>query len=73
VPYSSLENVIESSKEAYYLALRQTQGTLSDDAPWRRALDVVCTAKGTRDGTCDRRLSVLDSGYPIPQAHFDTE
>jgi len=33
VPYSSLESVIESSKEAYYLALRQTQGTLGSDAP----------------------------------------
>lgn len=33
VPYSSLENVIETSKEAYYLALRQTQGTLRSDSP----------------------------------------
>jgi Fic family protein len=33
VPYSSLESVIEGSKEAYYLALRQTQGTLDSDAP----------------------------------------
>lgn len=33
VPYSSLESVIEQSKEAYYLALRQTQGTLDDKAP----------------------------------------
>jgi Fic family protein len=33
VPYSSLENVIEQSKEAYYLALRQTQGTIRKDAP----------------------------------------
>jgi Fic family protein len=33
VPYSSLESVIENSKEGYYLALRQTQGTLKDDAP----------------------------------------
>ncbi len=33
VPYSSLESVIESSKEAYYLALRQTQGTLDSDTP----------------------------------------
>ncbi|MEJ7138656.1 Fic family protein [Amphibiibacter pelophylacis] len=33
VPYSSLESVIEMNKEAYYLALRQTQGTLSKDAP----------------------------------------
>jgi len=33
VPYSSLESVIEASKESYYLALRRTQGTLSEDAP----------------------------------------
>lgn len=33
VPYSSLENVIETSKESYYLALRQTQGTLRSDEP----------------------------------------
>ena len=33
VPYSSLESVIEHSKESYYLALRQTQGTLRTEAP----------------------------------------
>jgi Fic family protein len=33
VPYSSLESVIENSKEGYYLALRQTQGTIRSDAP----------------------------------------
>jgi Fic family protein len=33
VPYSSLESVIEHSKEAYYLALRQTQGTIRSAAP----------------------------------------
>jgi Fic family protein len=33
VQYSSLESVIEHSKEAYYLALRQTQGTIRTDAP----------------------------------------
>jgi len=33
VPYSSLESVIETNKEAYYLALRQTQGTIRTDAP----------------------------------------
>lgn len=33
VPYSSLESVIEQSKEAYYLALRQTQGTIRTDKP----------------------------------------
>jgi Fic family protein len=33
VPYSSLEGVIEANKEAYYLALRQTQGTIRGDTP----------------------------------------
>ena len=33
VPYSSLESVIEQSKETYYLALRQTQGTVRTESP----------------------------------------
>jgi len=33
VPYSSMESVIELNKEAYYLALRQTQGTIRTAAP----------------------------------------
>ena len=33
VPYSSLESVTEHSKEAYYLALRQTQGTIRTESP----------------------------------------
>jgi Fic family protein len=33
VPYSSLESVIEQNKEAYYLALRQTQGTIRSESP----------------------------------------
>jgi Fic family protein len=38
VPYSSLESVIEQNKDAYYLAIRQTQGTIRslnpDWQPW---------------------------------------
>ena len=34
VSYSSLESVIEQSKEGYYLALRHTQGTIRTDAPY---------------------------------------
>lgn len=35
-PYSSLEAIIEHSKEGYYLALRQTQGTMeSGDPNWQ--------------------------------------
>lgn len=33
VPYASLESVIEHSKEAYYLSLRQTQGTIRTASP----------------------------------------
>ncbi|MNH94526.1 Adenosine monophosphate-protein transferase SoFic [compost metagenome] len=33
VPYSSLEAVIENSKDAYYLALRNTQITLQEEKP----------------------------------------
>jgi Fic family protein len=33
VPYSSLESIIELNKEAYYLALRQTQGTIRMPKP----------------------------------------
>lgn len=33
VPYSSMESVIENSKEGYYLALRQTQQTIRSEKP----------------------------------------
>jgi Fic family protein len=33
VSYSSLESVVEQNKESYYLALRQTQGTIRTEAP----------------------------------------
>jgi Fic family protein len=33
VPYSSLESVIEHNKQGYYVALRQTQGTIRTDEP----------------------------------------
>ena len=33
VPYSSLEAIVENSKEGYYLALRQTQGTSQTGSP----------------------------------------
>lgn len=45
VPYSSLESVIEQSKESYYLALRQTQGTIRSDAPdWQPWLNFFLRA-----------------------------
>jgi Fic family protein len=33
VPYCSLESVIEQTKDAYYRALRKTQGTIRNDVP----------------------------------------
>ena len=33
MPFRSLESVIEQNKEAYYLALRQTQGSIRTEAP----------------------------------------
>lgn len=45
VPYSSLESVIERSKEAYYLALRRTQGQMREDSPdWQPWLLYFLTA-----------------------------
>jgi len=45
VPYSSMESVIEQSKEAYYLALRKTQGTIRTEHPdWQPWLMFFLTA-----------------------------
>ncbi len=45
VSYSSLESVIEQSKEAYYLALRQTQGTIRSSNPeWTPWLEFFLNA-----------------------------
>lgn len=44
-PYGSLESVIEQSKEGYYLALRQTQGSIRSDAPnWQPWLNYFLRA-----------------------------
>ena len=45
VPYSSLESVIERSKDGYYLALRQTQGTIRTATPnWQPWLEFFLNA-----------------------------
>jgi Fic family protein len=44
-PYSSLESVVEQNKEAYYLALRQTQGTIRTESPdWQPWLVFILRA-----------------------------
>ena len=45
VPYSSLESVIEQTRDAYYLALRRTQGWLGTGTPdWQPWLRYFLTA-----------------------------
>jgi Fic family protein len=45
VPYSSLESVIEQSKDAYYLALRRTQGKIRTAKPdWQPWVTYFLTA-----------------------------
>lgn len=64
VPYSSLESVIEQSKEGYYLALRRTQGTIRSAAPdWEPWLDFFLRAlrqqKQRLERKMDRELLIL--------------
>ena len=68
-PYSSLESVIERSKENYYLALRQTQGTIRAEAPhWRPWVSYFLRAmqqqKRRLEGKVDME-KLLTAGQPL--------
>ncbi len=57
VPYSSLESVIERSKEGYYLALRQTQGTIRTEAPdWQPWVTYFLKALQLQKQMLERRI-----------------
>ena len=57
VPYSSLESVIENTRDAYYLALRRTQATIGTDAPdWEPWLDYFLTALRQQKDRLRRRI-----------------
>jgi Fic family protein len=57
VTYSSLESVIEQSKEAYYLALRQTQGTIRTDSPdWQSWLQFFLRALSEQVRRLNRKV-----------------
>lgn len=76
VPYSSLESVIERNKDAYYLALRRTQGALKkkrqDWQPWllffmrslqkqKRNLEIKVEREGAMRGELNKLAgSILD-------------
>ena len=57
VPYSSLESVIEQSKDAYYLSLRQTQGTLAKQTPdWQPWLNFFLRAMQQHKARLEKKL-----------------
>ena len=57
VPYASLESVIEQSKEGYYLALRQTQGTIRTDAPdWQPWVIYLLKALTRQKNRLEKRI-----------------
>jgi Fic family protein len=57
VPYSSLESVIEQSKEGYYLSLRRTQGTIRTDAPdWNPWLEFFLRALQSQKQRLERKM-----------------
>ena len=57
VSYSSLESIIEQSKEAYYLALRQTQGSIRTDAPnWQPWLQFFLRALAEQVRRLNRKI-----------------
>jgi Fic family protein len=57
VPYSSLESVIEQSKEGYYLALRRTQGTIRTLQPdWNPWLDFFLRALSQQKRRLEKKV-----------------
>ena len=66
VPYSSLESVIEQSKDGYYLSLRRTQGTIRTDAPdWNPWLEFFLRRHAAaRSSGLKRRWSASGSCSP---------
>jgi Fic family protein len=67
-PYSSLESVIEKNKEGYYLALRQTQGTIRtenpDWQPWMRYFLRILTQQTRNLAEKVEREKILLSNLP---------
>ena len=57
VPYSSLESVIEQSKDSYYLSLRRTQRTIRTDAPdWNPWLEFLLRAMQRQKDRLEKKM-----------------
>lgn len=66
VPYSSLESVIELNKEAYYLALRQTQGTIRFESPnWNSWIVFFCVHWLSKCAAWKRKLNAKELCLPL--------
>lgn len=70
VPFTSLESVIEKTKDDYYRALRGTQGTLrTDSADWRPWIDYFLGALRSHKRVLDEKIKrekiLLDSLPPL--------
>ena len=70
VPYASLENVIEQTKEDYYRALRATQGTLrTDSVDWQPWIDYFLGALRSQKRLLNEKIKrekiLLDSLPPL--------
>lgn len=59
VPYSSLESVVERSKDAYYTSLRRTQATIrTQDPDWQSWLDFFLQALQQQKARLERKIAV---------------
>ena len=57
VPYSSLEGIIEQTKDAYYLALRQTQLTIRKEVPdWQPWLNFFLQSLQQQKARLERKM-----------------
>jgi Fic family protein len=57
VPYSSLESVIEQSKDGYYLSLRRTQGTIRTEVPdWNPWLEFFLRALQSQKQRLEKKM-----------------
>lgn len=74
VPYSSLESVIENNKEAYYLALRQTQDSIRTAQPnWQPWLEFFLHALAEQVRRLEKKVErekLVLATLPEPALHI---
>ncbi|PWQ93167.1 Fic family protein [Leucothrix arctica] len=68
VPYSSLESVIERSKDSYYLALRRTQSTLDQSDPdWQPWLTFFLRSLVSQKTHLETKLTASQGWDALPK------